>query len=85
MDELLYFQDYLQTLIQEATGKATSIPVEILRTSKVKTDRNNLVFITTFTPNNKNVFPLIQTAFKLLQQSHETRDIKTYVSKALSK
>ena len=33
-----------------------------------------MAFVTTFSPNNKNVFPLIQTAFKSLQQSNETKE-----------
>ena len=35
---------------------------------------NNLAFVTTFNPNNKNVLPLIQTAFKSPQQSYETKE-----------
>ena len=31
-------------------------------------------FAATFNPNNKNVFLLTQTAFKLLQQSRETEE-----------
>ena len=31
-------------------------------------------FAATFNPNNKNIFPLTQTAFKLLQQSCETKE-----------
>ena len=33
-----------------------------------------MAFVTTFNPNNKNVFPLIQTAFKSLQQLYETKE-----------
>ena len=33
-----------------------------------------MAFVTTFSPNNKNVFPLIQTVFKSLQQSNETKE-----------
>ena len=73
MDELqkvLYSQAYPQNLIQEAIRKVTSIPIENLRVSKAKTGSNNLAFVTTSNQNNKNVFPLIQTAFKSLQQSY---------------
>ena len=76
LDELqkfLYSQEYPQHLIQEAIQKVTSIPIENLRVSKAKTDSNDLAFVTTSNPNNKNVFPLIQTAFKSLQQSYETK------------
>ena len=74
LQKVLHFQEYLQNLIQEAIQKATSIPIENLRASKSKTDSNNLVFVTTFNPNNKNVFPLIQAALKSLQQSNETKE-----------
>ena len=47
--------------------------MENLRASKAITDSNNLTFVTTFHPNKKNVFPLIQTTFKPLQQSYETK------------
>ena len=76
LDELQKFfcsQEYSQDLIQEAIRKATSISTENLRTSKAKTDSNNLTFVTNFNPIDKNVFPLIQTAFKSLQQSYETK------------
>ena len=33
-----------------------------------------MAFVKTFNPNDKNVFPLIQTAFKSLQQSYETKE-----------
>ena len=64
----------MQNSIQEATRKATSIPTENGRASKAKTDHNNLAFVTTFNPNKKNIFPLIQTAFKSLQQSNKTKE-----------
>ena len=78
LDELkknIYSQEYPQNLIPEAIRKVTSIPIENLRVSKAKADSNNLEFATTFNPNNKNVFPLIQTAFKSLQQSYEKKFI----------
>ena len=31
-------------------------------------------FVTTFNPNNENVFPVIPTAFKSLQQSNEMKE-----------
>ena len=61
------FPSISTNLIQEAIRKVTSIPVEYLRVSKPKTGSNNLAFVTTSNLNNKNVFPLIQTAFKSLQ------------------
>ena len=74
LQKVLYSQEYPQNLIEEAIRKAQSIPIENLRASKAKTDNNNLAFITTFNSNNKNVFPLIQAAFKSLQQSNETKE-----------
>ena len=46
--------------------KRNEYPTENLRASIAKTDNNNLAFVTTFNPNNKHVFPLIQTVFKSL-------------------
>ena len=74
LQKVLYSQEYPQNLIREAVRKAASIPIENLRVSKAKNDSNNLAFLTTFNPNNKNVFPLIQTVFKSLQQSNETKE-----------
>ena len=73
LQKVLYSQEYPQSLIQEAIRKVTSIPIENLRASKAKTDSYNLAFVTTSNPNKNNVFPLIQTAFKSLQQSYETK------------
>ena len=72
--KVLYSQKYPQNLVQEAIPKVKSIPNENLRASETKTDSNNLAFVTTFNPSNKNVFPLIQTAFKSPQQSYETKE-----------
>ena len=72
--KVLYSQKYPQNLVQEAIPKVKSIPNENLRASETKTDSNNLAFVTTFNPSNKKVFPLIQTAFKSLQQSYETKE-----------
>ena len=69
----LYYQEYPQNSIGEAIRKATSIPTKNLTASKAKTNNNNLAFFTSFNPNKKNVFPLIQTAFKSLQQLYETK------------
>ena len=76
LDELqknLYFQEYPQNVIQEAIRKATSIFIGNLRASKAKTVINNLALVTTFNPNN-TIFPLLQTAFKSLQQSNKTKE-----------
>ena len=51
-----------------------SIAIKTLKASKTKTDSNNLAFVTTFNSNNKNVSPLIETVFKLLQKSCETKE-----------
>ena len=72
LQKVLYSQEYPQNVIQEAIRIATSFPIEKLRTSKAKTDSKNLAFVITFNPNN--VFPLIQTAFKSLQQSNEAKE-----------
>ena len=74
LQKVLYSQEYPQNLIQEAIWKATTILIENLGASKAKTDSNNLAFVKTFNPKNKNFFPLIQAAFKSLQQSNETKE-----------
>ena len=69
MDEpqkVIYSEEYPRNLNQDAIWKVTSIPIENIRASKAKSDNNNLAFVTTFNPNNKSVFPLIQTGFKSL-------------------
>ena len=66
LQKVLFSQKYPQNLIQEAIRKVTSIPIGNIRVSKAKTDSNNLVLVTIFTPNNKNFSPLIQKGFKLL-------------------
>ena len=73
LQEVLYSQEHPQNVIQETIRKVRSIPIENLRVSKAKKDSNNLAFVTSFNPSNKKVFPLIQTAFKPLQQSYETK------------
>ena len=52
--------------MEEAIQKVASIPIKNLTASRAKTYSNNLAFATTFNTNNKNVVPLIQTAFKSL-------------------
>ena len=47
LQKVLYSQEYPQNLIQEAIRKVASIPIENLRTSKARTDSNNLVFVAT--------------------------------------
>ena len=48
--------------------------IENSKASKDKTYSNNLAFVTTFNLNNKNLFSLIRTAFKSLQQSYEIKE-----------
>ena len=74
LQKVLYSQEYPQNLVQEAIRKVTSIPIENLSASKAKTDSYNLAFVTTFNPNIKNFFPLIEVALQSLQQSNETKE-----------
>ena len=83
MDELqkvLYSKEYPQNIIQDAIRKVTSIPIENIRALQAKNYSNNLVFVTTFNSNNKNVFPLIQTALS----PYNTHMKQKNVSKILS-
>ena len=83
MDELqkvLYSKEYPQNIIQDAIRKVTSIPIENIRALQAKNYSNNLAFVTTFNSNNKNVFPLIQTALS----PYNTHMKQKNVSKILS-
>ena len=83
MDELqkvLYSKEYAQNIIQDAIQKVTSIPIENIRALQAKNYSNNLAFVTTFNSNNKNVFPLIQTALS----PYNTHMKQKNVSKILS-
>ena len=45
LQKVLSSQEYAQNLIQEVIRRARNIPTENLRTSKAKTDSNNLAFV----------------------------------------
>ena len=60
--------------------KVTSIPIENIKALQAKNYSNNLAFVTTFNSNNKNVFPLIQTALS----PYNTHMKQKNVSKILS-
>ena len=60
LQKVFIFPRITTKFIQKAIPKATSISIENLRISEAKADNNNLAFVTTFHPNNKSVFSLIQ-------------------------
>ena len=60
LQKVFMFPRITTKFIQKAIPKATSISIENLRISEAKADNNNLTFVTTFHPNNKSVFSLIQ-------------------------
>ena len=81
MDELqkvLYSKEYPQNIIQDAIRKVTSIPIENIRALQAKNYSNNLVFVTTFNSNNKNVFPLIQTALSPYNTHMKQKNVSRY-------
>ena len=81
MDELqkvLYSKEYPQNIIQDAIRKVTSIPTENIRALQAKNYSNNLVFVTTFNSNNKNVFPLIQTALSPYNTHMKQKNVSRY-------
>ena len=73
-------KNMLKNIIQDAIRKVTSIPIENIRALQAKNYSNNLAFVTTFNSNNKNVFPLIQTALS----PYNTHMKQKNVSKILS-
>ena len=81
MDELqkvLYSKEYPQNIIQDAIRKVTSIPIENIRALQAKNYSNNLAFVTTFNSNNKNVFPLIQTALSPYNTHMKQKNVSRY-------
>lgn len=58
---------YPEKLIQRGIEKATKIPLEILRTTNRKEENNACALITTYNPNNINMWNTIQTTIGTLE------------------
>ena len=62
-------QHYPKSLIESGIKRALEIPIEQLRESKPTKEEDTLTFISTFNPNNPNVFPIIRQCFNNLSYS----------------
>ena len=71
---ILEKQGYTKRIINNGIKKAESQPQENLRKEKNKTDENILTFITTYNPNNPNLFPIIKQSVEQLKSSETLRD-----------
>ena len=61
---------YPEKIVDNGIQKALKIPQNILRQPKVINDENNLTFISTFNPNNPNIYNLIKTSVKTLENNN---------------
>ena len=71
---ILEKQGYSKRIINNGIQKAERQPHENLRKEKNKTDENLLTFITTYNPNNPNLFPIIKQSVEQLKSSETLRD-----------
>ena len=90
-------QGYPETLIKEGFNKARAIPIDILRKAKTRDSENIIPFISTYNPNNPNLFGLIKSGFttlcntnvngfsqelKLIQSERQSPNLKKILTKA---
>ena len=64
---ILEKQGYPKWIITNGIQKAERQPQENLREEKYKTGENLLTFITTYNPNNPNLFPVIKQSVEQLK------------------
>ena len=60
---------YQKQLTEFGINKALSIPLQELRTPKTISNGNSLPFITTYNPNNPNVYEMIDKSVKCLKRN----------------
>jgi len=75
LKQLLVSQKYPKKIVQKGIEKALNIPLKELRSKKDKTNNNILPFISTYNPNNYNLFPTIKRTFDSLKTMPTTKDI----------
>ena len=61
---------YLDSLIKQGFQKALSVPQKGLRKPKKPSNENILPFITTFNPNNPNIYSTIKSSFNCLKNNN---------------
>ena len=54
-------------IVEKGIEKALAVPQEQLRSEKLKKKDDILPFISTYNPNNPNVFPKVKTIYGNLQ------------------
>ena len=72
--EILQNQAYPENLISSGIQRALEIPQNELRKVKEKSNDKIIAFVTTFNPNNQNIYPTIQNTFTSLQQHDDTKE-----------
>ena len=60
---------YPKQLTEFGINKALSIPLQELRTPKTTSNDNSLPFITTYNPNNPNVYEMIEKSVECLKRN----------------
>ena len=63
---------YPDSLIKQGFQKALSIPQKDLRKPKKLSNENILPFITTFNPNNPNIYSTIKSSINCLKNNNVT-------------
>ena len=66
---ILKTQKYSKMVVEKETEKALAIPQKQLRSEKLKKKDDILPFISTYNPNNQNVFPKVRETYRNLQTS----------------
>ena len=66
---ILKTQKYPKMVVEKGIEKALAIPQKQLRSEKLKKKDDILPFISTYNPNNPNVFPKVREIYRNLQTS----------------
>ena len=66
---ILKTQKYPKMVVEKGIEKALAIPQKQLRSEKLKKKDDILPFISTYNPNNPNVFPKVREIYRNLQSS----------------
>ena len=72
---LLISQKYLKEIVTQGMKKASIVLSEVLRFEKAKENKQVIPFISTYNPNNPNLFPLIRKSFNSFQHGTTTKDL----------
>ena len=67
---------YPKLLVEEAIKRASAMDIEELRKQRTLTSHDNrLCFVTTYNPNNPDIFPIIRECLQTLSLCSSTKDI----------